>query len=253
MKVISLNAWGGKGGVDLLITFLKKHKEVDIFCLQEIWDGGEEMIGSPAARFTLENIETELLERIREALPEHVVYFRPHLHDFFGLALLVRNEHAVLEEGEIDIYKEKGYVPKENIGDMARILQYVSLENPSCTVSQVHGLWNGKGKEDSDERLLQSEKILNFLRSSEGPQIVLGDFNLRPGTESIRMLEKAGFRNLISEFDIQTTRTNLYDWKEKEPYADYVFVNDRITVLDFKVLPDEVTDHAALYLEFAIV
>ena len=54
-------------------------------------------------------------------------------------------------------------------------------------------------------------------------------------------------KNLIKEYNIQSTRTSLYEKSEK--FADYVFVSPEIVVKDFKLLPDEVSDHLALFLE----
>ena len=62
------------------------------------------------------------------------------------------------------------------------------------------------------------------------------------------MLESAGLRNLVAEFGVTSTRTSLYT--RPEPFADYVFVSDGIHVRDFRVLTDEVSDHAPLLLEF---
>lgn len=250
MKVISLNTWGGKAGTDGLISFFKAHQDTDIFCLQEIFNGGEAFRGMKAARFSLDHFDPKLLTRIQEALPGHTAHFRPHVEDFFGLATFVRNDVEIAAEGEVSIYREKGYYSRENIGDQHRILQYVTPIDPQCTIINLHGLWNGQGKRDSEDRLLQSDRILTFIESLNGPYILLGDFNLRPETESIQKLEAAGMRNLITEYSIPSTRTSLYDSRDTEPHADYVFVSDGIEVKDFAVLPDEVSDHAALYIEF---
>ena len=75
-----------------------------------------------------------------------------------------------------------------------------------------------------------------------------GDFNLLPDTQSIKKLENFGLRNLVKEYNITSTRTSFYTKSEK--FADYAFVSSEIAVKDFKVLPDEVSDHSPLYLEF---
>ncbi|MES2931630.1 MAG: endonuclease/exonuclease/phosphatase family protein [Patescibacteria group bacterium] len=250
MKVVSLNTWGGKAGTEGILTFLKKYGDVDVFCLQEIFNGGEEFRGMPAARFALDTFDPRLLERIAEALPNHIYHFKPHFEEVFGLALFVRKDHAIETEGEVSIYRHKGYYSADNIGDQHRIMQYASLADPACTVMNVHGLWNGQGKRDSDHRLAQSDNILAYTNALTQPYVLLGDFNLRPETESIRKLEAAGMRNLVTEYGIVSTRTSLYDSLAEEPHADYAFVSEGIDVKDFKVLPDEISDHAALYLEF---
>lgn len=37
MKLISLNTWGGRAGKEELLAFFERHRDIDIFCLQEIW------------------------------------------------------------------------------------------------------------------------------------------------------------------------------------------------------------------------
>ena len=75
------------------------------------------------------------------------------------------------------------------------------------------------------------------------------NFNLLPDTESIKKFERAGLKNLIREYNITSTRTSYYTRPEK--HADYAFVSDGIEVKDFKILPDKISDHAPMSLEFA--
>lgn len=232
-----------------LLAFFKKHADADIFCLQEIWNGGEEMLGEKSD-FELAKRNTRLLQDIEEALPDHRVYFRPHFSDYYGLAMYVRKELAVEEEGEIYVYKEAGFISPDEYGNHARNLQYITVltSGGPLTIMNVHGLWNGQGKADCAERLEQSDRIVNFVTSRKEQIILMGDFNLRPDTESVSRIEAAGLRNLIKEYGVTSTRTSHYTKPEK--FADYTFVSGEIEVKDFKVLPDEVSDHAPLYLEF---
>lgn len=253
MKIISLNTWGGKAGHEELLAFFCKHKEVDVFCLQEIWSGGEEMLGKIAGSAELIGIDTNLLKNIQKVLPDYVCYFRPHFNDYYGLALFVHKKVEVLNEGELFVYRERGFInPNEN-GDHARNLQHIRIrsENHEYVIAQVHGLWNGQGKGDSEARLIQSDNIAQFVMSLNVPVVLVGDFNLRPDTESVRKLETIGMCNLISDFGITSTRTTLYT-KSNEQFADYAFVSEGITVNDFKVLPDEVSDHAPLYVDVSL-
>ena len=232
-----------------LLAFFKKHADADIFCLQEIWNGGEEMLGEKSD-FELAKRNTRLLQDIEEALPDHRVYFRPHFSDYYGLAMYVRKELAVEEEGEIYVYKEAGFISPDEYGNHARNLQYITVltSGGPLTIMNVHGLWNGQGKADCAERLEQSDRIAGFVVAREERVILMGDFNLRPDTESVSRIEAAGLRNLIKEYGVTSTRTSHYTKPEK--FADYAFVSGEIEVKDFKVLPDEVSDHAPLYLEF---
>ena len=259
MKLISLNTWGGRAGKDALLSFLQTHAEVDIFCFQEMWrKNGKpiETVLSTLSREMLTGAAYELYHAIEMTLPRHYGYFRPHFYDFFGLALFVRKDLRTQEEGELFVYKERGYIAKCDIpgreyADIGRNLHYVTVETARgpLTFIHVHGLWNGDaGKKDTEDRLLQSDNIIRFLETLQNPFILCGDFNLLPETESLQRLERFGLRNLITEYGITSTRTKYYTKANR--FADYVLVSPGITVKDFQVLPDGVSDHSPLYLEF---
>jgi endonuclease/exonuclease/phosphatase family metal-dependent hydrolase len=78
-------------------------------------------------------------------------------------------------------------------------------------------------------------------------KMLCGDFNLRPDTQSLELLEH-DMLNLIKSHKVTSTRTSLYPKDEK--FADYIFVSKDITVNQFNVLQHEVSDHAPLLLEF---
>lgn len=250
MRIISLNTWGGRGGKENLLNFFRKNKDVDIFCLQEMWNGGEQMGGKITGGAVLENIVYRLIPEIQNILADHNVYFRPHYHDWYGLAVFVKKDLKVIEDGELFVYKDRGYTDPEEEGNHARNIQWLTFDTKvgPRTVINFHGLWNGQGKNDSDDRLLQSDNIINFLKNLKTPHVMCGDFNLRPDTKSVKKFEDFGLRNLIKEYGITSTRTSLYTKSEK--FADYTFVSKEIKVNDFKILPDEVSDHAAMFVDF---
>jgi endonuclease/exonuclease/phosphatase family metal-dependent hydrolase len=250
MKIISLNTWGGVAGLDGLLDFFRRHADVDIFCLQEVWHGGAHMRGSVAGGKRLENFIPELYAEIGNALPYHVGYFRPHFHEWYGLAIFVKKDLEVKEEGEIFVYKNRGFISDKDAGNHARNLQYIILRTAKGmrAIVNFHGLWNGMGKSDTEDRLSQSDNIVAFLRTLSRPSVLCGDFNLLPDTQSIKKIEDAGMRNLIKEFGITSTRSNFY--KKPLRFADYTFVSSDIAVHDFKMLPDEISDHLAMYLDF---
>jgi len=59
MKLISLNTWSGRGGNKALLDFFKRHKDVDVFCLQEVWEGGEDY--APIWASGIDPIDTKLV------------------------------------------------------------------------------------------------------------------------------------------------------------------------------------------------
>lgn len=257
MKLVCLNTWGGLAGHKPLHSFFEQNKTVDIFCLQEMWEGGRYLIGTtlqggPRELSKVdESILFEGVSYIASALPDHAVYFNSFFRGHYGTVFFIKKSIAVLEEGSEYIYREEGYINPENIADHARTIHYVRIQTDDGvrTIAQLHGLWNGQGKGDSDDRLLQSEKVIAALTRFKEPIVLCGDFNLLPDTQSIRIIENAGFENLITKYGITSTRSSHYPKPIK--YADYIFVNQGVTVNDFKVLPDEVSDHLPLYLDFA--
>lgn len=253
MKVISLNTWGGRAGKEGLLNFFKSHADTDIFCLQEIWRAAyEHLMETPAggSKLDYDQIMVHGMQEISAAMPNHEPYFRPANRDNYGLMMLVKKEIVVLEEADIFVHKERGYIPTGDAGFHARNVQYVTVITSAGnrTIMNFYGLWNGKGKGDSADRLLQSERIIDFIKDLPVPYVLCGDFNLLPESESLAKLEVHGLRNLIKEYDVTSTRTSHYTKEQK--FADYVFVSKDIAVKGFKVLPDEVSDHSPLMLEF---
>lgn len=253
MKLISLNTWGGRAGKEKILAFFAKHKDADIFCLQEIWSAPyEHLEGYSAGGLSIDhsNIMVYGMQEISTLLDSHTAYFKPHHLNNYGLMMLIKKDLGIISEGDFFVYKEKGHIPEGDVGFHARNVQYATIatQKGNRSILNFHGLWNGIGKGDSEDRLLQSDRIIQFMKTLSNPYVLCGDFNLLPDTQSIKKLEYFGLRNLIKEYGIASTRTSLYGKKEK--FADYTLISDGITVNDFKVLSDEVSDHSPLYLEF---
>lgn len=245
LSIISLNTWGGRVG-NKLIEFFNNNQDVDIFCLQEIFNEGKddplEVSSQP------NNKDYNLLFKIQAALPNHVAYFRPSIKEYYGLAIFVKKGITVLEEGEEFVYRHKGYIPEGNLGFHARNIQHIKtiLNGKELFVINFHGLWNGQGKTDTEDRIKQSENIISYIEKLPHDVILCGDFNLYPDTESIKRIEQKGLRNLIKENNIQSTRTSFYTNPDK--FADYVFVTKTINVDSFEIMKEEVSDHCAMRL-----
>ncbi|MFZ1987554.1 MAG: endonuclease/exonuclease/phosphatase family protein [Minisyncoccia bacterium] len=240
MKIVSLNTWGGLLHKPLL-DFFENNKEIDIFCLQEIYHEAE----GKENRSRFRNDALTLFTDIQAVLDTHVGYFRPSVADYYGLAIFVRKEISLDEEGDLLIFENE--FPEER-GKHSRNLQYIrfSINGKPTLLANVHGLWNGMGKTDTPDRLEQSKRIQNFVHGKNEQKIVVGDFNLNPDTESLAIAEE-GMRNLVKEYGITSTRTSFYEKEGK--FADYALVSPEVTVIDFKVLPEEVSDHAPLHIE----
>jgi endonuclease/exonuclease/phosphatase family metal-dependent hydrolase len=252
MKLITLNTWGGRIA-EPLVDFLKlRAGSVDIFCFQEIFSKALPSAGK--AFISTDQMNRNLLEDISTVLPNHTGFFCPVDGNSYGIAVFIRPDSVVLDSGETVIYENKNFFNDPNPGaDHTRkaFWLHLRLRGEEFLVINVHGHWASHGKKDDSDRILQSQKLLELVNRFTCPKVLCGDFNLHPDTQSIALIEKSGMRNLVSEFDVISTRTHLYAKPEK--FADYVFVTPDIRVNDFKVLPDVVSDHAPLFLDFDVV
>jgi len=258
MKLITLNTWGARAGHKEFLEFIENNKEIELFCFQEIWNVNNENMDDVkyllndaiVGGVVLQNMMTNLYKTLEILMSSYKGYFRPHYGTHYGLAMFVKNNLNLKQEGDVFVYKTREFIPTGDAGNHARNIQYMSIETPNGTrtIINFHGIWNGKGKTDTEDRLLQSDNIVMFLKTLTNPFVLCGDFNLLPDTESLKKFELFGLRNLIKENSITSTRTSLY--KKEHRMADYVFVSEGIKVNDFKVLPDEVSDHSPIFLDF---
>lgn len=126
----------------------------------------------------------------------------------------------------------------------------LDIEGREVQVINIHGCWN-KDKKDDDRTILQMEKILSHIRY-DIPSIVDGDFNLLPNTKSIEMISKK-MTNLIEKYNIKSTRPKFDDGLDKgNLVCDYIFVNDKIKVNDFRIIDTNISDHLPLILNFSL-
>jgi endonuclease/exonuclease/phosphatase family metal-dependent hydrolase len=253
IRLISLNTWGGRALYPLMSFFRQKAGKADIFCLQEIFDADQAGLDE---RHPEEHVHGELFKKISDALSDFegsFAYFDDNPYRQ-SLAIFARRNLPIKEVSDFVVYKPAK--PKETGSAVisSRKIQYLTLRDSKInyTIANFHGLWNGGPKTDTPERLGQSIRVKEFLDKIGGPKILCGDFNLLPETESMRILEK-GMRNLVIENKIASTRTPFYRsfYDPTAPnFADYILTSPEINVSRFEVLPDIVSDHSPLYLEF---
>lgn len=156
-----------------MLGFFKRNKDIDIFCLQEVLEGGEEY--APIWANGIDAIDTNLTTNIKNILPDHECFFRPHYMDWYGLAIYAKKTLKIQEEGDIFVFKEREDAFKDDEGGTAishaRNLQYLTLETAKGlrTIANFHGLWNGKSKEDTEERFTQADNVVRFLKDIKPP------------------------------------------------------------------------------------
>lgn len=132
------------------------------------------------------------------------------------------------------------------------IYTLIQFGKANIHICNFHGLAHPGNKLDNPDRIRQSQGIVDFFKDKSGPKIIGGDFNILPDTKSIGMFEENGYRNLIKEFKIMTTRNQLA-WERfynnKQYYSDYIFLNPSAHIQSFRVPNIEISDHLPLILE----
>ena len=256
MSLITLNIWGGKL-LELLLEFVKTQaKNTDIFCFQEMSSFASDV--PPVYSI----YRTDTMTDFTNALPEFQVYFDPFQEinrsnepnigqgNFsLGNAIFIRKDIKVNHNGYIFIHRHKNAWT----GDpepLPRNLQHIHISNSSknYTIANFHGLRiRDYGKGDHPSRLEQSKNIIEFIKTVSGKKVLVGDMNLNPDTESMKILEQ-GMINLIKEHGATSTRSRFYEKPGK--FADYILASPDVRVKKFTVMQNEVSDHLPLLLEF---
>ncbi len=261
MKLIALNLWAGRE-YDALTEFLERmSKDIDIFCFQEALDSAT-AVSPDIIEFKREYAGgrdgvPDLYHRLKLLLDGFGSFLgRPNggtgeLRAGEQQAIFFRQGLSVVEHGEHVLNEPVTITRNGKKIACSSTLQYIKVKegDDAYLIGNLHGLWQGGGKQDTPDRLVQSERIAEFLSKSHEKKILVGDFNLEPETESVKRIEQSGMTNLIKLRGVKTTRSRLAP-SAKGAVADYAFVSDNVKVRRFEVLQDVVSDHLPLYIDF---
>ncbi len=230
MKLVFLNVWGGQRK-DELLSYIEHHAhDTDIFCFQE---------ASEKMKFDC----AQLLKDYREISDSKFISY----NDNFSQTLFVRKNIKIISSGTL---------LADDVTVGLAVYAEIEIGGKRAYVCNVHGCARPSEKLDSPGRLHFSAYLIDFFKSKDVPVIIGGDFNLDQTTESVQLFEKHGYRDLIQEFSIETTR-NHFAW-DKYPgnemyYSDYVFINEHAQLKNFAVPKDEVSDHLPMVMEVELM
>jgi endonuclease/exonuclease/phosphatase family metal-dependent hydrolase len=247
MKLIQFNAWGGALGRHT--SRWMKQQDVDIWMVQEV-------TSSPSAgRSRFFDFLEDALAAIGsvEVFSSKIfssIYGKKQIH--YGNAILAKqkleNRYTEFTKGEY----EPDFSGVDEDNNDIRLFQHATITNDKGVVIHLinyHGYCQANGVKTGDaETDAQCQQLADYIAKLTGPKILAGDFNLAPDSSSLKSLN-AMLRNLCLEFPVETTR-NLFSYVMDT--VDYIWVSDEIIVKHFEVMPDLVSDHAALLLEFDV-
>lgn len=233
MRIIFLNSWFGKAGRPFINFIKSESSKTDIFCLMEV----------PPKLFS----ELSMILKEFKGVYDDGLFLKA-IGANCGQAVFVKNNINLLSNGRVEIYRQL----KDDMGFM----QYLELERGQRKfwIGSIHGKTRPGDKKDTETRLKQSKIIINFFDDKNGPVIFGGDFNLMPETRSVVLFEKAGFRNLIKDYEIKDTRGPInhknFLENDRQYFADYVFVSPDVKIKKFEVPYIGISDHLPLILDF---
>lgn len=253
MRLITLNIWGGKIFEPLINFFKDQANNTDIFCLQEVFHTPTDKKDTHGARANVYDEIKQVLNGFQGfyALAQEG-YDTDGAVDFplsYGLAMFVKKSIPITVHGDVFVFRARNSRKDDNTS-IGRNLEYITLGNgeEATSIFNLHGLWSGDGKDDNRDRLEQSRKVKEFMATVESKKNILcGDFNLLPNTQSLLLLE-AGMKNLVKDYGVTSTRSRFYTKPNK--FADYILVSPEVKVNRFEVLPVTASDHLPLLLDF---
>lgn len=264
MKLVSLNVYGGICFAPLIEFIQSQAVDTDVFCFQEMQSTSGEGFVSNGAR-------ANLFQEVTKVLPDFQGSFAVSQQHYdqtalieeemdSGLATFVRKGIDIEEAGDFFIYGSLSSFVVDDYTTFPHNVQYTQLNisGKPLTIYNLHGTSRPSSKLDSPERLEQFQKVVDFMKSRSEEVIIMGDFNLMPNTQSIKLFEEIGLRNLVKEYDIKTTRGTMmrtlfphyehgpFGWQE---FADYTFISPGIVPVSFTVPDVSVSDHLPMILE----
>lgn len=265
MKIISLNIYHGFEKDNLLDFIATESTSTDIFCFQEINNNPQNDLTKLKERGT-----PNILKFISEVLPNFSYEYSPSSFKYFkpenyqgeistGLAIFYKSNLKPLQKKSFDIYQTS---PEDIENESAGNASLIEFSNPKpFTVITAHGAAHPAHKLDTPKRIKQSQIIIDEAQKTTSPKIIIGDFNLFPETKSIQLFTKNGYRDLISDFSITTTRgthmRKLFPEYENGKYgfqefADYTFTSPEIKINSFEVPDLPLSDHLPMILNFEL-
>ncbi|MGE3872082.1 MAG: endonuclease/exonuclease/phosphatase family protein [Parvibaculaceae bacterium] len=267
MRIVSLNAWGGRLW-EVLTPYLAE-TDPDVLCLQEVTHTAEAR--SDWLVYRDHGMElpqrANLFAEVSQLLPAHQAFFCPaargelwdgasRVTSEWGLATFVRRTYPVIGQVQDFIhgtFSATGWGEHPRARNAHGVRLYDCAGAFAVTIVHLHGLRELAGKGDSPHRVAQAVALVDLigrLRRQGERLVVCGDFNVLPESSTLRLLAEIGLTELVTANGHRDTRTSYY--RKPDRFADYMLVSPEVGLHRFDVVSaPEVSDHRALLLDIA--
>lgn len=243
MKLIQLNAWGGR--IDNILKDFLKEETPDILCGQEIisYPRGDSLLF-----FTAEEInEAANTKYSAFGAAASIPYMQGHAE--FGNMI---SSKKPIVKSEI-VFTNSEYVKDFNFEDYDYNIRnfvhaVIEVNSKKLNVITHHGHHVRDHKDGTDATDRQMKFIHDYIKELNEPVILTGDFNLQPKSKSLKELNTL-LVNLSVEYNLKTTRNEL---TSKSEVCDYIYVSNDVIVKNFYAHSRIVSDHQALVLDFEV-
>lgn len=245
MRLIQLNAWGGRF-INQINAFLKDQNP-DIICLQEVYSS---QLDTPLLPYF------NCLERIQASVPDFHVFFSG-VHEVTILGVKVTYGNAILSRYPLDnnetFFINGAYRAINSLSEMdsnIRNAQRATVRLPHGSFSLInhHAYWepNSIGSNITVEKM---QKIAKIVQDSPRPLILAGDLQVTAESPAMKPLQSS-LRDLTMEHNLTTTLSSFS--MVTDVACDHICVSDDVNVENFQASDTLVSDHKALILDFKI-
>lgn len=265
MLLLSLNVALFETNNEKLSKFLLT-QPFDIICLQEVAASSDPIVSKEfLSKDSIDQATKKLKYSFFAPTWEVKDFHQKNFHqkevfsfDFGGFLKsgnLIKSRFKILKKANIFVSCKKikvtdwSHWPK-NQSKAIQVVDLLLSNSKQIRILNYHGIWT-REKIGNKETWEACKKINELAKAVDHPVIIVGDFNLFPNTESMRVFKD--FNSLVDIYSIQTTRPESNELNHlKRNVVDYILVSKGMKVNSFEVLDSNVSDHLPLVLDFEV-
>lgn len=245
LKLLHLNILYGRY-IDQLVNYLKD-EDFDILCFQEV-SGGRisatltDNFEEIKTRLGYQGIRTQSWNLVgeKESYEANAIFYNP--------TFTITNKDIIYLKDYAEIPAFAGRKFQEDPRTVLKL--ELEKEGKRFRVVTTHLTW-GPNSKDELHKLEQGKKLFEYMQTVDIPFILTGDFNVNASSQVVKWIDSLA-RNLTVENHITNTlnpRTHKATHLFPPGLAvDYIYVSDDVTVKDFHVVDEDISDHLGLYL-----